>query len=506
MVLTLQSGLISAVVSLALALGVTAAWHGSRPLATTRRLLAPLLAVPHAALALGLVFLLTASGWGVRLGSGLGDLAGIELWTRPPTIAPVNDPYGFALTLALVVKETPFLLLMVLAALTQTDAERSLKVARSLGYGPVTAWMKVVLPRLYPQIRLPIYAVVAFSLSVVDMALILGPSTPPTLAVLVMRWFQNPDLSLRFVGAAGACLQLGLVVAVLSLWRLAECLVARAARRWLTDGRRGGSGTSIRWTTGFVWGGCLFATLFATAGMALWSIAHRWRFPDLLPSAWTLDTWVRALPDLVAPLVTTAGTALAAASVAVILTIGCLEYENRAGFRPTTRALWLLYLPLLVPQVAFLFGVQVLLVLTRFDGTWIALVWSHLLFVLPYVFLTLSDPWRALDQRYARTAAALGASRTRILFQITLPMLLRPILFAGAVGVAVSVAQYLPTIFAAAGRLTTLTTEAVTLSAGVDRRIIGVYAFLQMIVPFITFAAAIAIPAWAHRHRRGLRL
>jgi len=84
--------------------------------------------------------------------------------------------------------------------------------------------------------------------------------------------------------------------------------------------------------------------------------------------------------------------------------VGCLENEQRRGLTLSNRALWLLYTPLLVPQVAFLFGTQVLAIQIGIDATWLALVWSHLLFVLPYVFLTLGDPSRALDERYARTA------------------------------------------------------------------------------------------------------
>ena len=55
------------------------------------------------------------------------------------------------------------------------------------------------------------YAVLAYALSVVDMAIVLGPTTPPTLAPLVFRWFQDPDLGMRFQAAAGAALQLGIV-------------------------------------------------------------------------------------------------------------------------------------------------------------------------------------------------------------------------------------------------------------------------------------------------------
>jgi putative thiamine transport system permease protein len=185
---------------------------------------------------------------------------------------------------------------------------------------------------------------------------------------------------------------------------------------------------------------------------------------------------------------------LAAAAVALLLVLGCLENEQRRGLTLSNRALWLLYAPLLVPQVAFLFGTQVLAIHAGLDATWIALVWSHLLFVLPDVFLTLADPYRALDERYGRTALCLGARPNRVFWQVKLPMLLRPVVFALAVGFAVSVTQYLPTLFAGGGRFVTLTTEAVGLSAGGDRRVMGVYAFLQALLPLLAFAAALALP------------
>jgi putative thiamine transport system permease protein len=161
--------------------------------------------------------------------------------------------------------------------------------------------------------------------------------------------------------------------------------------------------------------------------------------------------------------------------------------------------LWLLYLPLLVPQIAFLFGAQMLLVRLNLDGRWIALVWGHLLFVFPYVFLALADPWRAFDLRYRNSALALSGSSGKTFFRIELPMMLKPVLFAFAIGFAVSVGQYLSTIFTGGGRFTTLTVEAVTLSSGSDRRVIGIYALLQAALPLIVYAAAILLPAFRRR-------
>lgn len=497
--LTLTSGFLATAVSLALVIGFVAGCHGTRLFARLRRGLAPLLAVPHVAVAIGVAFLIAPSGWALRLVSPWATG-----WQTPPDVALVQDPYGLALAFAMVVKEVPFLLLMTLAALDQTRAAERLAVARSLGYGPVTAWLKTVLPAVYPQIRLPVYAVLAFSLSVVDMALVLAPLTPPPLAVLVLRWFNDPDLTLRFTAAAGAALQLLLVIGAIGLWRGLELLAAGLGRRWLVAGARGGGGAALRRSAGGAMAALYAVTGFGVLGLGLWSVARRWRYPDALPTAWTLDNWARQGDGLAWAAGTTLAVGLAAALTALALALGCLENEKRHGVTTTGRGLWLLYTPLLVPQVGFLFGAQVLAVRAGIDGTWLALVWSHLLFVLPYVFLTLADPYRALDERYARAALCLGASPNRVFWRVKLPMLLRPVLFALAVGFAVSVAQYLPTLFAGGGRFATLTTEAVALAGGADRRVMGVYAFLQALLPLVGFTAALALPAWLFRGRRAL--
>ena len=149
---------------------------------------------------------------------------------------------------------------------------------------------------------------------------------------------------------------------------------------------------------------------------------------------------------------------------------------------------------------------QVLLVWAGLDGGWLALIWTHLLFVLPYVFLTLADPYRSLDPRYARSALALGRSPWVVWARIKLAMLLRPLLIALAVGFAVSVAQYVPTLFAGGGRFSTLTTEALTLAAGGNRRVVGLFGLALAALPLLGFALALALPAWRFRHRRAMRV
>ncbi len=53
--------------------------------------------------------------------------------------------------------------------------------------------------------------------------------------------------------------------------------------------------------------------------------------------------------------------------------------------------------------------------------------------------------------------------------------------------------------------MATLTTEAVALASGADRRVTAAHAFAQGALPLLAFAAAVAVPAWLHRNRRGMR-
>lgn len=500
--LSIKVGVLSTLVSLAIAVLVIAGFYETRLFAVLQRGLAPLLSLPHAAAAFALAFMLAPSGWIARALSPW--LTG---WARPPDLLIVQDPAGLSLTLGLVAKEVPFLMLMVLAALPQARPAEKLRVARTLGYAPIWAWLLVVFPSVYRQIRLPVYAVLAYSMSVVDVAVILGPNTPPTLAVQVLSWMHDPDLSLRFPAAAGASLQLGLVVAAIAAWRMAEWLLARLGSRVALRGWRGAPAleTALRLLSLTAGGALVVLLLAGLVALGLWSVAALWPFPNLLPDAMTLRSWERAGPDLGPSIWNTVVIATSSTLIALSLTISCLEAEHRGEGLWTARALSLLYLPLVIPQIAFLAGLQSFALSLGFDGGLAAVVLAHCVFVLPYVFLVLAPAWRAWDARFETVARALGADQRTVLFMVRLPMLLRPVLAAAAVGFAVSIGQYLPTVLIGAGRVTTLTTEAVALASGGDRRVIGVFAIVLTATALLPFFAATYAPNFIWRNRAGLR-
>jgi len=136
---------------------------------------------------------------------------------------------------------------------------------------------------------------------------------------------------------------------------------------------------------------------------------------------------------------------------------------------------------------------------------WALVMAAHLLFVVPYLYLSLSEAYRRLDPRWLQVAHSLGSSPRRAFWQIRLPLLLAPLLTACAVSLAVSIGQYLPTLLLGGGRVPTITTEAVAMASGGSRRMIAVLALLQALLPFIGFSLALLIPRLIWARRRNMR-
>ncbi|MCH7370573.1 MULTISPECIES: ABC transporter permease [Aeromonas] len=463
---------------------------GSRWMGMLRRLLSPLLALPHVAFAIGFAFLLAPSGWLLRLLSP--TLTGFEM---PPDWQTLKDPAGLGLIVALILKETPFLLLMALSALDPAKVARQQWIGVSMGFSLPQIWWRLLLPALWPALRLPLYAVAAYGIAVVDLAQLLGPDAPAPLAVRLWLWYQDADLLWRGASASGALLLLAGGLLLLAGLRLLEWGHLGLGRHHWLDGRRTAPACLARRLVGGGALGLLAINLLVLAALLLWSLTRRWPFPDGLPSQWSGHHWLVLLPSLGPLLWQSLWLAIASAGISLLLVVLCLEAQRDRRPWP----LWLVCLPLLLPQASLLFGLRLQidwLGSAGVDGIgWGWVLWSQLLFVAPYVYLCLHGAYRQFDPRIVQAAQLLGASPWRAWWRVKAPLLARPLLFAFGVGAAVSLAQYLPTLLFGAGRVVTITTEAVAIGSGLNRRLAGLYGLLQLLLPLCVYALVLWLPA-----------
>lgn len=484
--ITVFTAVFSTVLALVIAILATILTYPGAVWGSLRRRLPALLAFPHAAFAIGVALLIAPTGWLARL------LATALAWQAPPQWVTVQDSYGVSLMFALAIKESWFLLWMLAALLGEQSVNQQMIIARSLGYNRIQVWWKILLPQILPKLAWPLMAVFAYGISVVDMALVLGPTTPPTLAVLTWQWLSDPNLTRVAQGTIGALLLVGLLLTGVAIARLLWAGGQQLAA--YPRGRRH-TGAATRWlahTSGIL---ILMLGLIPGIMLLLWSLTDTWFFPSPLPVSWTLSNWASA--DL-QPLLTTLWVASSCVALLLPLTLIWLEWGS-------TRLNPLIYFPLLLPALPLAAAQYSVLLQLQMDGSAVGLIWSHMAWVLPYMLITLTGPYRAFDNRLITTARALGYSRWQACLRVKWPMLLRPILAATAIGFSVSVAQYLPTVFSGAGRFQTVTTEAIALSAGSDRRILAVQASLQMLLPLLAFASALFATWWVTRQHRGLQ-
>ncbi len=150
---------------------------------------------------------------------------------------------------------------------------------------------------------------------------------------------------------------------------------------------------------------------------------------------------------------------------------------------------------LLVPGVAFLYGLVWFQQLLLQDAVWFHTYIAHMVYVVPYVFLSMAVAYRKFDIRYAMVAQSLGKTPWQVFYHIKLPSLFSAIMVAWALGLAISFSQYLPTLLASGGTIATITTEAVASVSGSSTRLTAVFVIIQAIMPLVGFVMAWYLPA-----------
>ncbi len=436
----------------------TSAWE------RLQTVLAPILALPHAAFAIGFLFTFSQTGVVARIIS--------------PITMPLltGDRWGVGLIIILAVKEIPFLIIMSLSVLHRINVNKQLKGAASIGYAPQQSWHAIIFPQWLASMRLPIFAVLAFGLSNVEIAYIIGPQRPPTLSVLVWQWFNDPDLTLFPRAAAGSAILLLLGLFSLLAWWVGERVYLTFTHKKRLSGMRNFTFpllSSVRFLP--------ILPLVTLPAIILWSFTLRWRFTHLIPSQFTLRYWSQEMAHIGDLIMNSLFIAMPTVLITLVLVCALLQFSTKK--LPS----WLVALPLVVPQLSVLFGIQVFSYWLDIGNTWLWVIWSHFLFVFPYLYLSLSASWANIDPRIEMTAQSLGLSPWECWWKVKVHYLLPAICVAMGMGLSVSLSLYLPTQMLSGGRIATITTEAIALTSGGDRRITAIYALLQAAIPLFIF-------------------
>lgn len=225
--------------------------------------------------------------------------------------------------------------------------------------------------------------------------------------------------------------------------------------------------------------------------LAIWSVAHGWRFPDLLPAQVSGKAWAYALSPQSGVLQSFGLTTFIAAATTGIAALIGLPAGRALGmhrFRGRTVIFLLLLAPALLPGIAVVFGLHGVLLRLGLAGSVPGVILAHLVPVLPYMTLVLAAVFSRFDPAFEQQARSLGATPWQAFRVVTLPAILPGLMTAALFSFLVSWSQYLLTLAIGGGRVQTLPLLLYSFAAAGRNDITAAIALLYMLPGLLILA------------------
>ena len=375
--------------------------------------------------------------------------------------------------------------------------------ARTLGAGPLRAWLTVTWPLLRPAVLASTSLVFLFTFTSFGVVLILGGPTNPTLEVeIYRRTVQLFDLS----GAATLCLlQLVAVLVVLLVG-------ARLQRRLAVRQRLARADSVLRRPVGAT-DAVLLAIVAADALLVLAPMVALVVRSFRVGAGWGLDWW-RALStsgpttrDVAAWDALRMSLTYAAATVVIAVAVGgaaaCAIAYARRGSSALDAALML---PLGTSAVTVGFGLLLAFGSRPLDlrGSAVIVPIGHALVAVPLVIAVVLPVLRSLDPRQREVAATLGSSSARTWRTVDLPVLGRALAVGAGFAAAVSLGEFGATSFLARTDTPTVPIRIGQLLSRPGEANAGQAAALAVVLMAVTALVVLLAERWRGRTSGGL--
>ncbi len=228
--------------------------------------------------------------------------------------------------------------------------------------------------------------------------------------------------------------------------------------------------------------------------LAVWSFAHGWRFPDILPTQWSTKAWDYALSGtsgVLHSLWITACIALVTTALSALIGVPAGRALGLHSFRGKGIVELVVLAPLIVPGIATALGLHSVFIGLGLTGTITGVILVHLIPTLPYMTLVMAAVFANHDPAFEDQARSLGAGPLAVFRHVTLPAILPGLLVGSAFTFLVSWSQYALTLLIGSGKVMTLPLLLFSFASAGRNDIAGAIGVIY-ILPGILFLALTA--------------
>ena len=394
-------------------------------------------------------------------------------------LGPVSLMFSLeAILIAHAFYNAPLIARVTTAAWESVDAS-AVETARSLGAGPFRAFRDVIAPQLYPAMLMGAALTFVFTFRTFPIVLALGGIELATVEVFVYQLVQD----LNYAEAATlAIIELVITLAVLYGYLRYEAKHTMRASRIRPLPRKPirppaltvrdllpRSGLAVYCVI------ALFVFVSPIASMIYRSFLGPTGGFTLVHYQFLLDRQlegaafqIRPWPAIRNSLLYAAGALLIALPMGLIISVlTTRKYRGRKVIDVIAMA------PLAVSGIIIgigllrgpVFGIDIGMFQITITGG-VAIVIAHAVACYPFVVRTVAPGLESMDQRLIESARALGASRTRTLLDIELPLVWPGVVAGAAFTIAISMGEFSSTVILATG------TDQYTMPVAIERFIV----------------------------------
>lgn len=225
--------------------------------------------------------------------------------------------------------------------------------------------------------------------------------------------------------------------------------------------------------------------------LAIWSVAHGWRFPAILPPDWSLKAWAYALSPgsgVLESLGLTVFIAAATTLLAVLIGVPAGRALGLYRFRGKGLVVLLLLAPAILPGIAVALGLHGIFLRLGLTGTIPGVILAHLIPVLPYMVLVMAAVFAGFDTDAEDQARSLGARPAQVFVHVTLPAILPGLMTGALFAFLVSWSQYLLTLSIGGGKVQTLPLVLFTFATSGRNDVTGAVAVIYILPGLLALA------------------
>jgi putative spermidine/putrescine transport system permease protein len=233
----------------------------------------------------------------------------------------------------------------------------------------------------------------------------------------------------------------------------------------------------------------LTAILLPFVPVLLWSVSHRWLYPDVFPQAWGMRAWHYVFGVAGPQIMSAITTSLIVSSLSALVSVAVAFPAARAlAYTKGNISLLLHFLfimPILTPSLSVAMGLHLWFLKLNLADSFSGVILIHLTLCVPDAVFVLSGVFANYNPLIEDQARSLGASGWRIFWHVTLPLVFPGIVVAGLFAFLLSWSQYLNTLIIGGSQVMTLPVLLFSLLTSGDRPVAAAVSLVIVLPAFV---------------------